>query len=104
MWGDEQLFSKEFVKLGASEELMLSQLEGDISANKEERRHHTKTWMQESVKVKRVTILRGYVIFNDVGDFFNIMQINSGNLIHREMCSRTVNVNAECEHEQVNTA
>ena len=30
VWGDEQLFSKEFVKLGASEELMLSQLEGII--------------------------------------------------------------------------
>ena len=30
VWGDEQLFSKEFVKPGASEELMLSQLEGII--------------------------------------------------------------------------
>ena len=32
--------------------------------------------MQESVKVKRVKILRGYVVFNDMGDFFDIMQIN----------------------------
>ena len=33
--------------------------------------------MQESVKVKRVTILSGYVVFSfDMGDFFDIMQIN----------------------------
>ena len=33
--------------------------------------------MQESVKVKRVKILRGYVVFNDMGDkFFDIRQIN----------------------------
>ena len=28
----------------------------------------------------------------------------AGNLIHKEMCSRTVNVNAEREHERANTA
>ena len=28
----------------------------------------------------------------------------SGNLIHKDMCSRTAHVNTECEHEQVNIA
>ena len=28
----------------------------------------------------------------------------SGNLIHKEMCSRTLNVNAKREHEQANAA
>ena len=27
-----------------------------------------------------------------------------GNLIHKEMCSRTLNVNTECEHKQANAA
>jgi hypothetical protein len=40
-----------------------------------------------------------HIVANAGGD-----ALISGNLIHKDMCSRTVNVNAEREHEQANFA